>query len=180
SSMARVIERAVCVRVGPRPLPMLHAVVARRVNPENSVRSRAIDLLRKPAAAVERAEEKRSRVDDDVGFDALDVLLSLAELVGGAVVNEPVLGRRSDVVEDLRDLLAMSRIIAVVVTTSELVGVVEASPVVGGDRGQLRSREAVEAVEVAERSVEDDDPYSRALQALAVERVGSDSRDAAG
>jgi len=58
--------------------------------------------------------------------------------------------------------------------------VVEAGPAAGGDHGQLRSREAVEAVEVAERSVEDDDPYSSALQAFAVERVGSDSRDPAG
>jgi hypothetical protein len=86
---------------------------------------------------------------DDVGVEALDVLLGLAELVCSAIVDEPVLGGWSDVVEDLRDLLAVGRVVAVVVTTGKAVGVVERGSVITGNGGQLCPCEPIEAVVIA-------------------------------
>ena len=88
-------------------------------------------------------------MDDHVRVEALDVLLRLAELVGCAVVDEPVLGRGGNVVEDLRDLFAVGRVVAVVVASGEPVGVVEGGPVVRRNRRQLGPREPIESVEVA-------------------------------
>ena len=139
----------------------------------------AVDAPREPAAAVERAEEERVRVHDDVRVHLVDqVRHGLVELEMRAVVDEPELGVRRDVVHDLGHELAVARGVAVVVAPRQAVGRVEAAAMLQGQRGQLRAGQVVEPRDEAEGLVEHGDLDAGAAQARGMQRRRTDARRA--
>ena len=116
-------------------------------------------------------------MDDDVGVDdVVQVVDGLLELVGRVVVDEPVVGVRRDVVDDLGHELAVARAVAVEVAPGEPVVRVERLTVLARDRRQLAPRERVEPRGRPERLVEHRDPDAGAALAARLQRVGADAR----
>ena len=102
----------------------------------------------------------------------------LPELGGRVVVDEPVLGARRHVVDDLADELAVARAVRVVVAAGQPVRLVEAEPVLTVERRQLDARQLVEPRGRSERLVEHHDAHAGAVVARVFERVGSRQGDA--
>ena len=169
------VEEAVAVGVGPRALPVVLAVVADGVDPDRALRRHPVDLLREEAGAIEGPEQERVRVHDDVGVDdVVQVVDGLLELVRRAVVDEPVLGVRCDVVHDLGHELAVARAVAVVVAPGDPVRGIERLAMLPRERRQLGARQRVEPRRRAEGLVEHGDPDAGAALAAGLQRVRAD------
>ena len=95
-----------------------------------------------------------------------------------AVVDEPELRVRRDVVHDLGHELAVARRVAVVVAPRQAVGRVEAAAMLQGQRGQLRAGQVVEARDEAEGLVENSDLDAGAAQPGGLQGGSTDARRA--